>query len=784
MNRHRMWLGLVCWIATSVVVAGEIRTWKPNAAGDWHDSVNWSDGKLPMDGDDVVIRGEGSRVELSATTPNFGHIEIAATLVMRGWETVLRANSVEVRRGGNVTLPGSFQIRADAHRIQIECAEELVIAVGGTINANGLGFAGGIGKKTDDDSTSAGFGPGAGGYPKTWGASAGGSYAGRGGTPSAVAAYGKPDQPTLPGSGGGGGSGTGGAGGGAIRITAKTIVVDGTISANGGDVTERTWSGGGSGGSIHFTCEMISGAATGRIEANGGWGSVYAGGGSGGRIAIHASQSDWDGTFSRPAIAALGGANGRCGIGVEEPTNFGEPGTIWLSGKGPLGRVAQDPQHILIQGQPLLPPQPSTKVLPANTPTITYWMPWHVNKPIATVTKTLHRAHPRPRAAARTSREYVGPNLELMETQSLEVLDDVGENITSRWSSDNGRTWSEPVSVQASNNVKHAGVTVWEGGGPIVFDPTSKRLVQIWLRQIQVGALYHCFSYSRMSRDLGRTWLSPIQMKYEDGPDFDPQQPLSEIFLDRNEGYFGNNILVHLSGMLIHCLAHTNAAGDSKNNSRPWRMGSRLMLGRWNAEREDYEWTSGAATETTPDQSARGLMEPEVAELKDGKLLVVWRGSDQGWDGTKSKEPGRKWYSISLDAGKSFLPVRAWTYDDGTPFYSASSIHRIIRHSVTDKLYWIGNINVGLPQGNSPRYPLLIAEVDETFVTLKKKTVTAIDDRDPKSHDFNYQLSNFSLFENRETHELELFLTTYGQVQGQDNWSTADSYRYRLQLKP
>ena len=74
---------------------------------------------------------------------------------------------------------------------------------------------------------------------------------------------------------------------------------------------------------------------------------------------------------------------------------------------------------------------------------------------------------------------------------------------------------------------------------------------------------------------------------------------------------------------------------------------------------------------------------------------------------------------------------------------------------------------------------MLIAEVDESSATLKKRTISIIDDHDPNKHSF----SNFSLFENRETHELELFLTAYGQVSGQAEWATADSFYYRLRLK-
>ena len=57
----------------------------------------------------------------------------------------------------------------------------------------------------------------------------------------------------------------------------------------------------------------------------------------------------------------------------------------------------------------------------------------------------------------------IGPKLELREVHSFETHDDVHDDITARWSTDNGRTWSEFVPVQPSNNVNYAGVTVGEG---------------------------------------------------------------------------------------------------------------------------------------------------------------------------------------------------------------------------------------------------------------------------------------------------------------------------------
>ena len=189
---------------------------------------------------------------------------------------------------------------------------------------------------------------------------------------------------------------------------------------------------------------------------------------------------------------------------------------------------------------------------------------------------------------------YVGPKLERREIQAEEIKDDVGDNVRARWSMDNGRTWTEFVPVQPSNNVNYGGVTVWEGEGAGVFDPGAGVLVQAWLRQIVVGGLYHCFTYSRYSRDRGRTWSEPQQLRYEEGAAFNPREPKKAAFLDHNEGYLGNNLLVRKDGTIVHVLAHCNAPGDPRNNQRPWRMGSVLFLGRWNAARQDYDWTPGA----------------------------------------------------------------------------------------------------------------------------------------------------------------------------------------------
>lgn len=409
--------------------------------------------------------------------------------------------------------------------------------------------------------------------------------------------------------------------------------------------------------------------------------------------------------------------------------------------------------------------------------------PWDTNRPIASLSVERYREHPRPRSAALASMTYVGPGLQRREWRAVESRDDVAEHQQARWSEDNGRTWSEWVPQQPSSLVPYAGVEVWEGGWGEIHDPASGLLLQPWLRQIERKGRFHNRTYVRTSADRGRTWSAPQPLRYEEGPEFDPANPAADAFLSRNQGYPGSNVAPLADGSLVLALAHANAPGDPLNESRAWRMGSVLFRGRWDPALGHHVWTPGARVEIAPERSARGLMEPEVAVLKDGRLLVVWRGSDTAWDGTRAQEPGRKWFAVSRDGGRSLSPVEAWRYSDGTEFYAPSSLYRMIRHQGNGRLYWLGNLCLTPPQENHPRHPLVIAEVDEETAALRRDTVTVIANRSPVQGP-NVQFSNFSLLEDRESHVLELLLTTFGQELDPAQGATGDCWRYRLRLLP
>lgn len=407
---------------------------------------------------------------------------------------------------------------------------------------------------------------------------------------------------------------------------------------------------------------------------------------------------------------------------------------------------------------------------------------------IAEVTREVYRKHPREKTAAMVSVRYIGPKLLREEIHSAMAKSDTPERPKRRWSEDNGRSWSDnellPEVVTHPN-----GVRVYWGPGPQIHDAESKTTVSVWLRQTHLKGVYYNHLFWRASIDLTRTWTKPQQIVYEAGASFDSDNPFDPDFLQNNQAYFGNNILRLSNGSLIHVAAAVNIPKDvpipnpkqlsvmgTPADARS--IGSLCVVGKWNDQTKTYSWTAGKPVWVSRSVSSRGLMEPEVAELKNGRVLVVWRTSNAGLD--PNKVHGHKFFSVSADGGQTLDEPRPWTYGDGTPFYSPSSIHRMIRHSTTGKLYWIGNISSDPPKGNSPRYPLFIAEVDEEIPAIRRNTVTLIDDR-READSSKLQLSNFSLLEDRESHNLEIYLTRLGE-NAADFWG-ADVYKYTLRFK-
>jgi hypothetical protein len=357
-----------------------------------------------------------------------------------------------------------------------------------------------------------------------------------------------------------------------------------------------------------------------------------------------------------------------------------------------------------------------------------------------------------------------------------------------RISRDNGRTWTPfeklPPLVTFLDKVA---VVDWQFCG--IYDPASKCHVALsvhHVRDMRKGPPRMIYNHSliRLSKDGGKTFGRPQVLKYEKGADLDPDNLLNPAYLETNVGYPGQSIFRHSNGSLLIPVTNTRIPADVEDEvigRTRWpskgTIGSLCFIGRWNPKQEQYDWKAGESAWLPRQTAFNGLLEADVTELKDGRILMVWRV-------TKYKDsPAYKYYGISPDGGLTFSRPRPFRYRSGENFWSTSTFHRLFRSRKTGKLYWIGNIAPEKPTNpGHPRYPLIIGEVDESGKepTLIKDTVTEIDTRQPGEGKM-MQLSNFWIFEDPETLDLEVHLPRL--YENPKELFTTHAYRYTLKFK-
>lgn len=424
--------------------------------------------------------------------------------------------------------------------------------------------------------------------------------------------------------------------------------------------------------------------------------------------------------------------------------------------------------------------------------------------PICTVRREVYISSPEPGAATSAKRvTYVGNGLRRREFLMTTRRSDISDTIKVRFSEDNGRTWSEPEALAATEELEQNGNHLVELVNATKYDPVAKKTVEFIYQAIYLGEvealmnrnlagqgkkLYH-HAFYRVSDDHGHRWSERKLLKFEPGADFNPQNWADPNFLEHNEVCGTYEAYVLADGRLAYPAVVYVPYREDEEDRRvcgklPWYdsqpgfvAGAACFFGTWNASQNDYDWTRSNPVTVPRRVSTRGLSEPMLAEFQDGTLMLDMRGSNKGLD--YRKYPVRRLISLSNDRGKTWSDVRDLRFDDGEPFYSPAAHSRLLRSSKTGKLYWLGNISSRPQKGNGDRYPLYIAEIDEQLAALKKSTLTVIDDRGP-TDSTALQLSNFSALENRETQDIELFLTRYGE--NSDNIYTANAYKYTLTL--
>jgi len=178
------------------------------------------------------------------------------------------------------------------------------------------------------------------------------------------------------------------------------------------------------------------------------------------------------------------------------------------------------------------------------------------------------------------------------------------------------------------------------------------------------------------------------------------------------------------------------------------------LVGTW-TDKNRITWRMPTRVKGDPAKTVRGLIEPTIAEAPDGRILMVMRGSNSH-DSTVASS---KWFAVSNDEGETWSEPKRWAYDDGTSFYSPSSMSVLMRHS-SGRVFWVGNITPENPKGNLPRFPLVIGEVDPQSLQLIRSSVVVVDQKNPEdANRGRLDLSHVHLMEDRETKEMILTYT-------------------------
>jgi len=213
-----------------------------------------------------------------------------------------------------------------------------------------------------------------------------------------------------------------------------------------------------------------------------------------------------------------------------------------------------------------------------------------------------------------------------------------------------------------------------------------------------------------------------------EGSGYDARHPLPGIYTGRNMAMLGDVTSAPITGpdgeILVPATITTlDREGKVYNPTGGYTYTAAMLIhGRWRGG--ELVWRSGPPVEGDPKRSTRGMDEPTVEALKNGRLLLVLRGSND----RDPSLPAYRWVSFSEDGGKHWSAPRPWTWQDGRNFYSPSAASQLLRLS-DGRLFWAGHISATNAHGNRPRYPVYLAEVDRDSGLLIRDSLIQVDDR-------------------------------------------------------
>jgi hypothetical protein len=392
---------------------------------------------------------------------------------------------------------------------------------------------------------------------------------------------------------------------------------------------------------------------------------------------------------------------------------------------------------------------------------------------------------PKPGVTVLAASYYTRPSgVELLCRHHYMSRSDTSDRAFLRFSHDNGSEWSDSTEVVVAE--QRDGGTFRRSPSCNLVDPTTGSFIEFRIEGLfpsdQPLARLRGWSISyAVSKDGGRSWAEERPVIHK-GAEFSITHPLPGVWHGKNCAYIGDSASVPIAltdGTILVPIQIVPLGADGKlyNPAGGYTYTQAAVLrGRWSVT-GNLEWELSTPVDAEPELSSRGMIEPTIAPLNDGRLLMVMRGSN---DRSPEVFAGR-WASFSTDGGRTWSKPAYWTFTDGNRFHSPSACSQLLSHS-SGRLFWLGNITPTNPVGNRPRYPFVIGEVDRGSGNLRRDTVTVVDDRGPDDGEL-LSLSNFYAREDRETREIVLHMSRQGTKSTAAKADfTADAYFYRIHV--
>lgn len=357
-------------------------------------------------------------------------------------------------------------------------------------------------------------------------------------------------------------------------------------------------------------------------------------------------------------------------------------------------------------------------------------------------------------------------------------------------SEDNGRSWVEAETFKVITTDPSRGVKSEQISASFL-DVQKDVTLFFYSRQFVRDAKFfgggamdrkrNIRQYYRISRDGGKTW-EPEQALIQKGQDFDETHWTKGVSYGRNGGKALTYPIQISNGNILLPFVMWPYDEETQELDLHNHMLSGVLIGTWQEDCSGLDWDVGEYVRPkTADPEQNNLVEITVAELNNGSILGVMRSF--------SATLPVKYYSVSKDGGLSWSDAAPLLFDDGEPLFSPASISRLIRSTRNGKLYWIGNImgskdELYADDSSRPRHRLLLTEVDEDTLAIKRDTVSVIDQQ--KKGDVEREYTNFGVYEDRETGDFILTMCDRcfpmtGPGVTETN-KTSDTYRYRIEL--